>query len=242
MKIYITKDYDELSRKAALIIQAQILQKPESVLGLATGSSPLGIYGFLTGWAQSGDLDFSQVRTVNLDEYYGLSGDDSQSYRRFMQTNLFSKVNIKPENTYIPNGLEKDDIQECARYEKLIYSLGGIDLQLLGIGNNGHIGFNEPSDEFTAETHKQPLTQSTIDANKRFFAREEDVPRFAYTMGIGTIMRSKKILLIASGKTKAEAVKLMISGPITPRNPASVLRLHGDVVVIADAEAGALLK
>ncbi|MDR0539957.1 MAG: glucosamine-6-phosphate deaminase [Spirochaetaceae bacterium] len=241
MKIYTTKDYNELSRKSALLIQAQILQKPDSVLGLATGSSPLGIYTFLAEWARAGDADFSRVRTVNLDEYYGLSGDDPQSYRRFMQTNLFSKVNINLENTYIPNGLETDDKKECARYETLIDSLGGINLQLLGIGNNGHIGFNEPADEFTAETHKQPLTPSTIEANKRFFTREEDVPRFAYTMGIGTIMRSRKILLIASGKAKAGALKSMVHGPITPRLPASVLRLHADVTVIVDSEAASLL-
>ncbi|MDR2521234.1 MAG: glucosamine-6-phosphate deaminase [Spirochaetaceae bacterium] len=240
MEIIITKNYGALSDTAARFIAAQLLLKPESVLGLATGSSPLGTYEVLAGGQN--DVDFSRARTVNLDEYCGLAGDDPRSYRFFMDAHLFSKVNIRKEHTHIPDGRAADADKECARYEALLRDLGGVDVQLLGIGNNGHIGFNEPSDAFEVATHKQPLSASTIAANKRFFEREEDVPRFAYTMGIGTIMRARRILLIASGAAKAAALKQALTGPVTPALPASVLRLHAAVTVIADADAAALLQ
>ena len=241
MEIYITENYNEMSRRAALMVQASLTLKPDAVLGLATGSSPLGVYEFLAAWTKNGDVDFSDARSINLDEYCGLGGDNPQSYRCFMDTNLFSKINIQKKNTYLPNGLETDERKESARYDELIRSLGGIDLQLLGIGGNGHIGFNEPSDEFVLETHKQPLAQSTIEANKRFFEHEADVPRFAYTMGIGAIMDARRVLLIASGAGKAEALKNAIHGPVTPRLPASILRLHRHVTIVADKEAAQLI-
>ena len=199
MRIYQGKDYADMSRKAANILSAQVILKPDSVLGLATGSTPIGTYKQLIEWYQKGDVDFSEVTSVNLDEYKGLSPDNEQSYHYFMRHNLFDHINIRPENIHLPNGLENDIRKECARYDEVIRSTGGIDLQLLGIGHNGHIGFNEPEDAFEKGTHCVELTQSTIDANKRFFKKEEDVPRFAYTMGIKNIMQAKKILVIVSG-------------------------------------------
>ena len=237
MRIYKAKDYEEMSRKAAGIVSAQIIMKPDCVLGLATGSTPLGLYKQLIEWYRNGDLDFSGVRTVNLDEYKGISRENDQSYYYFMHQNLFDHVNIPAENTHLPDGMEPDSEKECRRYEELIQSMGSVDLQLLGIGHNGHIGFNEPADAFDKLVHCVNLTQSTIEANKRFFASAEEVPRQAYTMGIQTIMRSKKILIIANGEGKADIVRDAFFGPITPMVPASVLQLHNDVTLVADEAA-----
>lgn len=235
MRIYRTESYEDLSRVAANLIGAQIIQKPDSVLGLATGSSPIGTYRRLITGYRNGDLDFSQIRTVNLDEYRGLSHENEQSYYYFMQENLFHHVNIKA--SYLPDGMNPDSEAECTRYEALIDSMGGIDLQLLGLGHNGHIGFNEPADSFPKDTHCVDLQERTIEANKRFFASIEEVPRQAYTMGIGTIMKAKRIVLIVSGADKADIVKKAFFGPITPQVPASILQLHPDVCLVADTAA-----
>ena len=242
MKIYCGKDYKEMSRIAANIISAQIILKPDCVLGLATGSTPVGTYENLVEWYKQGDLDFSQVTSVNLDEYKGLSGNNDQSYRYFMNKNLFDHVNIDKSRTFVPNGLEPDSGKACSEYDGIIESVGGVDLQLLGIGHNGHIGFNEPADEFCKGTHCVDLTASTIEANKRFFEKEEDVPRQAYTMGIGTIMKAKKILLVASGADKAEIIAKSLTGPVTPKVPASILQFHNDVTVVCDEAAFSKLK
>ncbi len=237
MKIYEAKDYKEMSRKAANIISAQVIMKPDCVLGLATGSTPIGTYDQLIEWYKKGDLDFSDVVTVNLDEYKGLDRTNDQSYYYFMHEHLFNHVNIKEENTNIPNGMEPDSDKECARYEEKIRALGGVDLQLLGLGHNGHIGFNEPCEEFEKETHCVELTESTIEANKRFFASADEVPRQAYTMGIKTIMQAKKILIVVSGEDKADIVRDAFFGPVTPSVPASILQMHKDVILVADAAA-----
>ena len=241
MNIYKVKDYAELSSKAASIIASQIIMKPACVLGLATGSSPVGTYKKLIEWHEKGLVDFSQVTSVNLDEYKGLSADNDQSYRYFMNTNLFNHVNITKEKTYVPNGLEPDSQKACDQYNEIIASVGGIDLQLLGLGHNGHIGFNEPDSYFPSVTHCVDLTESTIEANKRFFASEADVPRQDYTMGIQNIMSARKIVVVVSGADKAEILKKVVTGPITPQVPASILQLHGDVTIIADEAAAALL-
>lgn len=237
MRIYKGKDYADMSRKAANIISAQVIMKPDCVLGLATGSTPIGLYQQLVAWYEKGDLDFSEVRTVNLDEYKGLSRENDQSYYYFMHHNLFDHVNLPAENSHLPNGMEPDSDKECRRYSELICSMGGVDLQLLGIGHNGHIGFNEPGDAFDNDVHCVNLTQSTIEANKRFFASADDVPKQAYTMGIKTIMQAKKILIVASGEDKADIVRDAFFGPITPKVPASVLQLHNDVTLVADEAA-----
>lgn len=237
MKIIRTKDYRDMSRKAANIISAQMILKDDSVLGLATGSTPIGTYDQLVDWYKKGDLDFSKITTVNLDEYKGLPKENDQSYWYFMNKNLFSRVNIRPDYHFLPDGTNLDSENECKRYEKLIDSLGGIDLQLLGLGHNGHIGFNEPCDAFPQDVHVVDLTESTIEANKRFFASADDVPKQAYTMGVGTILRAKMILLVVSGKDKAEALDAVVNGPITPQVPGSVLRLHPNVIIVADEDA-----
>lgn len=237
MIIYRAKDYQDMSRKAANIISAQIIMKPNCVLGLATGSSPAGTYKQLIEWYKKGDLDFSQVTSINLDEYKGLSPENDQSYRYFMNTNLFDHVNIDKSRTFVPNGLEEDSEKACSDYNQIIAASGGIDLQLLGLGHNGHIGFNEPGAAFERETHCVDLTESTIEANKRFFASEEDVPRQAYTMGIKSIMQAKKILVIVSGADKAEILQKVLHGPITPAVPASILQMHNDVTIVADEAA-----
>ena len=242
MRIYEAKDYNEMSRKAATIISAQIIMNPDAVLGLATGSTPIGTYKQLIDWYNKGDLDFADIRSVNLDEYKGLPADNDQSYAYFMRQNLFDHVNIKKENTYIPNGLETDVEYECNRYNTIIRSLGGIDLQLLGIGNNGHIGFNEPGEAFEKETHCVKLTENTIQANARFFESIDDVPKYAYSTGIKNIMQAKSILLVASGKAKADALYKSLFGPITPSVPASILQLHNNVSIVADEEALTLIK
>ena len=237
MRIYVGEDYKGMSRKAANIISAQIILKPDSVMGLATGSTPIGIYDQLVKWYEKGDLDFSSVVSINLDEYKGLSGDNDQSYRYFMNKHLFDRINIKKENTYVPNGLEPDSKKACQEYNDIIEKFGGIDMQLLGLGHNGHIGFNEPGEAFERESHCVDLTKSSIEANKRFFEREEDVPKQAYTMGIKNIMQAKKILVVVSGEDKAAILKEVLYGPITPEVPASILQLHNDVTIVADAAA-----
>ena len=235
MKLIIAKDYEELSRQAAALIAAQVLQKPACVLGLATGSSPIGTYQKLIEWHKSGLLDFSAVSTANLDEYEGLTGDHPQSYACFMRENLFDHINISPAATNIP-GTDYDT------YDALIDSMGGIDLQILGIGHNGHIGFNEPADSFSVLTHREELTPTTIEANARFFTADETQPTSAFTMGIGTIMKAKKVVLVANGAGKAEIIKAMVQGPVTPQVPASILQIHPDVTVVIDEAAAALLK
>ena len=242
MRIYREKDYDAMSRRAATIIAAQIVAKPDCVLGLATGSSPVGTYKNLVAWNKQGDISFKEVRSVNLDEYYGLSGDHDQSYRYFMQTNLFDHVDIVPENTNVPNGLAQDPAAEGERYEALVASLGYADLQLLGMGRNGHIGFNETCGEFPLITHLVDLTESTIEANARFFASADDVPKQALSMGIGTIMKARKILVVVSGEDKADAVAKAVQGPIAPEVPASILQLHPDVTIVGDEAALSGLK
>lgn len=237
MKLYRAKDYKDMSRKAANLISAQIIMKPHCVLGLATGSTPIGTYEQLIDWYKKGDLDFSEVRSVNLDEYKGLPKENDQSYYYFMYNHLFKDININLKNTNIPNGMEPNSDRECSRYNQIIEDLGGIDLQLLGLGHNGHIGFNEPDDSFAKLTHCVDLQPSTIEANKRFFASIEDVPKQAYTMGIKTIMQSKKVLLVVSGEDKASILKETLFGPVTPRVPASILQLHNDVCVVADEAA-----
>ncbi len=237
MQIYRAKDYEDMSKKAANIIASQIVLKPDCVLGLATGSTPIGAYKNLVEKYEQGDLDFSQVTTVNLDEYKGLPRENDQSYYYFMHDNLFDHVNVKPENTHLPDGTKEDSDEECARYEELIRSLGGQDLQLLGLGHNGHIGFNEPDAIFEKATHCVDLQESTIEANKRFFASADDVPKQAYTMGIGTIMQAKKILVVVSGEDKADTVAKAFFGPVTPEVPASILQFHKDVILVADEAA-----
>lgn len=242
MRIYRANDYEDMSRKAANIIAAQVILKPDCVLGLATGSTPVGTYKNLIEAYNNGDLDFSQVKSVNLDEYKGLGPDHDQSYRYFMNHNLFNHINIDKTRTYVPDGLEADADKACRDYNDIINGCGGIDLQLLGLGHNGHIGFNEPSDIFEKETHCVDLTESTIIANKRFFASENDVPRQAYTMGIQNIMQAAKILVVVSGSDKAEILEKVVNGPITPAVPASILQMHSDVIIVADDAALAKLN
>ena len=237
MKIVKAKDYNDLSRKAANIISAQVIMKTNCVLGLATGSTPIGTYKQLVEWYNKGDLDFSEVTTVNLDEYKGLTRDNEQSYYYFMNENLFSKVNIDRNRTFLPDGTEPDSEVACGEYNRIIHSVGGVDLQLLGLGHNGHIGFNEPGIAFEKETHCVKLTERTIKANMRFFVSENDVPKEAYTMGIKTIMSAHRILVVVSGEDKAEAVKNAFFGPVTPSVPGSILQLHNDVTVVADEAA-----
>ena len=231
------KDYSALSKKAAMFIAAEIVQRKSPVLGLATGSTPVGTYKVLRELYQEGRLDFSPVRSVNLDEYRGLSPEDPHSYRYFMNEELFNHVNIIKENTHVPDGTVADADAACSSYEKLIQELGGIHLQILGLGHDGHSGFNEPSEDFPARTHCVKLTEETINANQRFFAKKEDVPTEAYTMGIGTIMKAKKILLMVSGKDKADILQKVLEGPVTPSVPASILQFHPHVYVLADEAA-----
>ena len=242
MRLIRAKDYNDVSRKAANIIAAQIYLKPDCVLGLATGSSPVGTYKELIAKYEAGDLDFSKVRTVNLDEYVGLTKDHDQSYAYFMRANLFDHVNIDQNNCNIPNGMNPDAEAECARYDAVIDAFGGADLQLLGLGPNGHIGFNEPGEAFELETHCVDLTPATIEANKRFFDGNEDlVPKQAYTMGIKTIMQARKVLMVANGVGKADIIKKAFFGPVTPEVPASILQMHPDFTLVLDAEAASKL-
>ena len=237
MIIYREKDYDAMSRRAATVIAGEIVHNPSCLLGLATGSTPEGTYKYLVDWYKQGLLSFQSVRSVNLDEYVGLAPDHDQSYRYFMQSNLFDHVDIVPENTRVPDGLTKDALAFCAGYDAYIRAQGYVDLQLLGIGRNGHIGFNEPGDCFVKETHVVDLAESTIDANARFFASRDDVPKQAISMGMGAIMGAKKVLLCASGEDKADAICRAVSGAITPQCPGSILQLHPNVVLVADEAA-----
>ncbi len=242
IRIVRARDYEDMSRKAANIIAAQVVLNPQCVLGLATGSTPIGAYQELVKGYENGDLDFSQVSTYNLDEYRGLTHDDPQSYHYFMNENLFNHVNIDIANTHVPDGSNPDADAACAEYDEMVAAAGYPDLQLLGIGNNGHIGFNEPAAAFSKGTHCVDLTESTIQANSRLFDKIEDVPRQAYTMGTHTIMSARSILVVANGPAKAQAVYDMCFGPISPECPASILQLHANVTLVADEEALALCK
>lgn len=242
MEVVFCDSYEDMSRRAADVFVAQVQADPESVLGLATGSTPIGLYADLVKDYQDGLIDFSKIQTFNLDEYRGLDPEHDQSYRYFMQKNLFDHVNIDPAATHVPDGANPDADAACAAYEEAIEAAGGIDLQLLGLGHNGHIGFNEPCDEFPVGTHLVELTESTIQANSRLFDSIDEVPREAYTMGIGTIMKARGIVLVASGEDKAKIVRDVVLGPVKPEVPASVLQLHPNVVVFVDAAAGALLN
>ena len=236
MRIIKTKTYEEMSAIAAGIIGGQVLLKPNCVLGLATGSSPIGTYKDLVKSYEDGVLDFSEVRTVNLDEYCGLDGTNPNSYRYFMNKNLFEKVDIRMEATHVPSGAVKSD-EEAEQYDAQIKAAGGIDLQLLGIGNNGHIAFNEASDHLIAVAHTEKLTQSTIDANARFFEKKEDVPTMAITMGMGDILAAKKVVLAATGLAKVPAIRgLIMDDVITTQNPSTMLKMHEDAVVVIDRE------
>ncbi|MHC1685418.1 MAG: glucosamine-6-phosphate deaminase [Clostridiaceae bacterium] len=237
MKIIICENYQEMSKKAASIIASQIILKPDSVLGLATGSTPVGIYENLIKSFKEGHLDFSQITTYNLDEYYGLPGTNPQSYRYFMDINLFNHVNINKYNNHVPNGLSENTEGDCAAYDEAIKASGGIDIQVLGIGSNGHIGFNEPGESFEKCTHLIDLKEETIEANSRFFNSIEEVPTKALTMGIGNIMKSKKILLLASGASKAEAIYHTVHSKVQPEIPSTILQFHNDVTIIVDKEA-----
>lgn len=237
IRIYKEDDYEQMSQRAADLILAQILLKPDCVLGLATGSTPIGLYEKLVEYYNNNRVDFSQVRTVNLDEYKGLDPNHPQSYHYFMNQNLFSKVNIDENNINLPNGMEEDSMKACAEYDVVIENLGGIDIQLLGIGHNGHIAFNEPAEYFTKGTNCVALTKSTIEANSRFFASPDEVPKYAYTMGIAGIMKAKRILLVVNSKEKADIMKEAFLGNITPKVPASILQTHPDVIIVGDAEA-----
>lgn len=231
-----TKTYDQMAKKAANLLSAQVLTKPHSVLGLATGSTPLGVYRWLIRWYQKDDVDFSQATTVNLDEYVGLGEQDPQSYRYYMNTHFFDHINIPKERTLVPCGTAADPEAECRAYDRRIEALLGIDLQLLGIGRNGHIGFNEPADVFIKNTHVVTLSDSTVTANARFFDSPDDVPRRAITLGMGSILQARKIVLVANGAAKRDIVREAFTGPITPRVPASLLQLHPDVTVLYSEE------
>lgn len=237
MRIIVCKDYEELSQKAAKMVASVVTLNPSCVLGLATGSTPVGTYQELIRLYNAGEVDFSDVTTFNLDEYYPIAPENPQSYHYFMRQNLFDHINIRPENTHIPNGMAKDTGEECRQYEEEIAAKGGIDLQILGIGQNGHIGFNEPDDNLNTSTHLTALTESTISANSRFFEKKEDVPQQALTMGISTILRSKKILLLANGKAKHPVVRELLTEDINTEIPATLLKVHRDVVLLCDKEA-----
>ncbi|MDY0382666.1 MAG: glucosamine-6-phosphate deaminase [Atribacterota bacterium] len=237
MNIIKVKNYKELSMQAAGIVAAQISRKKNTVLGLPTGQTPLGMYQELVKRFRKGEIDFSQVITFNLDEYYGLSPEHPQSYNYYMWQTFFNNINIKKENVFIPDGVTKDVQKECRYYESLIEKKGGIDLQFLGIGDNGHIGFNEPATALNSKTHLVNLSQATIEANSRFFNDIEDVPRKALTMGMGTIMKAKQIILLASGMKKAPAIAKTINGKVNTEVPASLLQLHRDVTIIVDKDA-----
>lgn len=242
MRLIEAKDYQEASRQVANIISAQVILRPDFVLGLATGSSPIGAYRQLIEWYNKGDVDFSRVRSVNLDEYVGLAPSHEQSYAYFMHHNFFNFINIKPENVHLPDGLDPDAEGQGKKYDALIRSLGGVDLQLLGIGRDGHIGFNEPCGEFVKGTHCVELTQDTREANARFFGSVDLVPKTAYTMGILDIIQARRVVMIASGSSKAAIVRDAFWGPVTPQIPASILQLHPDFTLVADEEALAMVN
>jgi len=242
MRLIVTKDYESMSVRAAQEMAKLIKTKPDAILGLATGGTPVGMYKILIEMNKEGNLDFSKVTTINLDEYIGLSAQHPKSYRFFMNENLFDHINIDKKNTFLPNGLAENIEEEGKDYDAMIDSLGGTDIQLLGIGKNGHIAFNEPDQDLVAGTHSTKLTESTIKSNARFFNSIDEVPKTAITMGLGQIMKAKKILLLASGKDKAEAIKGLMSGKITTANPSTMLQMHKDVILIADEDAVSLLE
>ena len=242
MRVIITKDYDQMSNTAALIIAKQVRSKPSSVLGLATGSTPLGTYRELVRMHRKEGLDFSKVRTFNLDEYFRLDPSHPQSYHTFMFENLFSRINLRPENISIPDGMAEDVEGFCTDYERRIELAGGLDLQLLGIGRDGHIGFNEPGSSLGSRTRLKTLAEDTVRDNARFFGDAKGVPRLAITMGVGTIMEAGKLVMLASGAGKADAVKRSIEGPITAQVTASALQLHPSVTVVVDEEAASTLR
>lgn len=237
MKLIRVKDYKEMSSKAANFIAAQLIEKKDSVLGLATGSTMIGLYGELVSKYKKGEIDFSAVKTINLDEYIGLSSKDTQSYGYYMNEYLFKHINIKRGNYHLPCGICEDVNEECRAYDFLIKTLQGIDLQLLGLGVDGHIGFNEPSHNFVKDTHFIRLDESTIKANARFFQHEYEVPQHAITVGVGPIMTAKKALLCVNGKAKATILKKVLGEPVTSMVPGSILQLHRNLTVIADEEA-----
>ncbi len=236
MRIIVCKDYEKMSDEAAKIVAAQLTLKPNSILGLATGTTPIGMYKRLIDMNKSGEIDFSKVRSFNLDEYYPINPDNNQSYRYFMNEQLFDHVNIDKNNTRVPNGKAADPVQEGKDYDEAIDAAGGIDLQILGIGRNGHIGFNEPDENLIAGTHRTMLTQDTIEANSRLFNSIDEVPTQAITMGMVSILKSKMIVLLANGKNKHEAVKKLLDDTITTSNPATFLKTHPNVVIICDEE------
>lgn len=242
MRLIVVKDYDEMSKTAAKEMAAVVNSNPKAILGLATGGTPEGMYKELIRMNKAGEIDFKDVTSVNLDEYVGLGGDHPQSYRYFMNNHLLDHINIDKSRTFVPNGLAEDVNEEGRKYDQMIDDLGGIDMQLLGVGTNGHIAFNEPDGELVAGTHLTGLTKSTIESNSRYFDSEDDVPKTAVTMGLGQIMKSKKILLIASGENKAEAMKELFSGKISTSCPVTMLQMHKDVTVILDEAAASLLK
>lgn len=236
MKIIRAKNYDDMSNKAAMMVASVVALKSNAILGLATGSTPLGMYKKLIDKYKGGDISFEHISTVNLDEYAGLAPDNEHSYSFFMDHNFFDHIDINKNRTFIPNGLGAED-EEPKRYEQLLRDIGAPDIQVLGLGIDGHIGFNEPADHFSLETHLVDLDPSTIEANKRFFKSADDVPKKAFTMGIGSIMRAERILLIVSGTLKAEPLARLINGPVSPAFPAGILHFHKDVTIIADEEA-----
>lgn len=234
MRIITCENYEEMSKVAAKMVASQLMLKPNSVIGLPTGSTPIGMYQQLEAMYKDGEVDFSKAVTFNLDEYYPINRENDQSYYYFMNQNLYSKVNLNPNNIYIPNGSAKDIEAECKSYDKAIANHGGIDLQILGIGNNGHIGFNEPNDDLNTKTHVTTLTEDTIKANSRFFESEQEVPKLAITMGMATILSAKKIILLASGENKSEPIKSLLTGKISTLVPATMLNVHTNTVIIAD--------
>lgn len=241
MRVIVEENYQEMSKKAALLVASQIRLKPDSVLGLATGSTPLGMYKELIKMYECEEVDFSEVKTFNLDEYCNLSPDNPQSYHYYMQDNLFQHININRDNTYILDGMTDNVEEECRNYDQKLKKAGGIDLQVLGIGPNGHIGFNEPGERLNVTTHQVELTEETIQANSRFFNSRDDVPRKAITVGIATILKAQRILLLASGKNKAQAIQETISGYVSTRVPSSLLQTHPEVTIVVDEEAAIYL-
>lgn len=242
LKIIVCENYEEMSRQAAKIVSSQLIVKPDSILGLATGSTPIGLYQNLIEMNKKGEIDFSEVKTFNLDEYYPIKKSNDQSYDYFMNEQLFSKVNIDKNNVNIPNGEADDPVKECERYEKELSKIGGVDLQVLGIGQNGHIAFNEPDENLIAVTHLTDLTQNTIEANSRFFESAADVPKKALTMGMGSILKAKKIIILANGANKAKAVGELLNDNINTSNPSTMLKVHKDVTLICDKEAFSMAK
>lgn len=237
MRIIKVTDYDEVSVRTANMILGQVNLKPDAVLGLATGGSPVGAYKKIVEAYNNNEIDFSEVTTINLDEYRGIKRSHEQSYWSFMHENLFKHINVREDRIFIPNGENLNAEEVCREYDRITEAVGGIDMQILGIGLDGHIGFNEPADHFEKNTHCVDLTESTIEANKRFFNSKDEVPHQAYTMGILPIMQAKKVIMIANGRNKADIIKKAFTGPVTPEVPASILQMHPDFTLIADKDA-----